>query len=293
MYHFFLYITFQVISTELCSYGLIEQHRICLHTKTVANIDFRPPMPAHRRFYQWFRWTLSVIAMDTAKDARVLILEDALRRLNEIVSNRKLKMHISYGKLGDLLAIAGGLLYEVKYSYQDSQILADFEATQKLVSAIAEFEDLYRAALSSGHKPSTVKEKMVLAEVEYSLRIVRGFPARLREFDDEPGLAVDILSVEISQISSVEGSDKLSECRCTDGTRIWNIITNLPDVKTGVKLACAVLPPVEMMNHVSEAMFLGSTPLPDDLPLGTLTNPPEISLAQARAQVLQITKRMA
>ncbi|MCK5150307.1 MAG: tRNA-binding protein, partial [Candidatus Thorarchaeota archaeon] len=86
--------------------------------------------------------------------------------------------------------------------------------------------------------------------------------------------------------------DNLMECRCTDGSRIWKIVTNLPDVKTGSKLACAILPPVEMMGIVSEAMFLGGTPLPESTDLGPLTDPPETSLDQARAQILQITKRM-
>ena len=54
--------------------------------------------------------------MDTAKDGRVLVLEDALRRLTEVVTNRKLKMHIDYGKLAETLKTAGALLYEVKYS---------------------------------------------------------------------------------------------------------------------------------------------------------------------------------
>ena len=57
-------------------------------------------------------------------------------------------------------------------------------------------------------------------------------------------------------------------------------------------MACAVLPPIEMMGIVSEAMFLGGEQLPDDVELGVFKNPPASALDQARAQVLQITKRM-
>ena len=231
--------------------------------------------------------------MDTAKDARVLVLEDALRRLNEIVGNRKLKMHIEYGRLNELLKNAGSLLYEVKYAYQDAKALADLEATEKLIAHIGEFEKLYRGALASGYKPSTVKEQVVQAEVEYALRIVKGFQDRLRTYDEEPGFAVDILAVEISQVSKVQGSDNLTECRCTDGSKIWKIVTNISNVQVGTKLACAVLPPVEMMNVLSEAMFLGGTPLSEETPLGLLTNPPTHTVDQARAQVKQVTKRMS
>ena len=87
-------------------------------------------------------------------------------------------------------------------------------------------------------------------------------------------------------------SKNLTECRCTDGSRIWKIITNLPDIKTGTKLVCAILPPVEMMDIVSEAMFLGGDPLPESSDLGPMENPPAAVLDQARAQVLQIMKRM-
>jgi len=46
------------------------------------------------------------------------------------------------------------------------------------------------------------------------------------------------------------------------------------------------------MNVVSEAMFLGGDALQEATGLGLLANPPESALDQARAQVLQITKRM-
>ncbi|MHA1909455.1 MAG: hypothetical protein ACW98Y_19310, partial [Candidatus Thorarchaeota archaeon] len=200
--------------------------------------------------------------MDTAKDGRVLVLEDALRRLTDVVSNRKLKMHIDYSKLAESLKNAGALLYEVKYSYTDATALSDIPATTNLINSIAEFGDIYTKAKESGHKPSTIKEHLAHLEVEYALRIVGGFQNRLRDFDDDPGRAVDIIAVEISSTKSVEGSSNLTECRCTDGSRIWRIVTNLPDVKDGSKLACAILPPVEMMGIVSEAMFLGGTPLP-------------------------------
>ncbi|MHA1577109.1 MAG: hypothetical protein ACTSU3_07095 [Candidatus Thorarchaeota archaeon] len=230
--------------------------------------------------------------MDTAKDARILVLEDALNRINEIVANRKLKLHIEYGKISEYLKVAGSLLYEVKYSYIDSVALADLDATSKILESINNLRALYTAALNSGYKPSTVKESLTVAEMEYAFRIIAGFPAHLRMKTDDPAYAIDILAVEISQAQPLQGSENLTECRCSDGSRIWNIITNITGLKAGTKLACAVLPPVEMMNNISEAMFLGSDPLPDETDLGPIDTPPDSALDQARAQVLQITKRM-
>ena len=238
--------------------------------------------------------TLEMVSvLDTAKDARLLVLEDALRRLNELVGNRKLKLHVDYTKLGSTLQQAGSLIYEIKYSYVPASKVAELEATQKIVNGMAEFRRILEEAIqSSGYKPSTLNESLSLTEAFYSFRIVERLLNKLQDFDDEPAYAVDILAVELSQVQTVPDSKNLTECRCTDGSRIWKIVTNIQDLKTGIKLACAILPPVEMMGIVSEAMFLGGEPLPEDTELGFMKTPPSSALDQARAQVLQITKRM-
>jgi predicted RNA-binding protein with EMAP domain len=231
--------------------------------------------------------------LDTAKDARVILLEDAIRRLTETVGGRRLKLHVEYSKLIELLQQAGTLIYEVKYAYVPPKQLAELEATLNIVNALKSFREILESAIrSSGYKPSTVKESLTLSDVFYSFRIVENFVRKLTEYDDDPSNAIDILAVEISQTQSVPDSKNLTECRCTDGSRIWKIVTNIQDVKPGLKLACAILPPVEMMNIVSEAMFLGGEPLPDDTQLGIMKTPPRSAVDQARAQVLQVMKRM-
>jgi len=231
--------------------------------------------------------------LDTAKDARVLVVEDALRRLNDVIGNRKLKTHLDYSKLNELLKTAGALLYEVKYSYVESASLADLDPTVNLVAAIKELFGLVNESIKSkSYSPTSKGEKLALAEAAYSSRIVTGFQRRLKEFDEDPGYAIDILAVEISALAPVQGSNNLTECRCTDGSRIWTIVTNIKGLKPQTKLSCAILPPSDMMGVVSEAMFLGSTPLPESTNLGQLSTPPDSALDQARAQVMQITKRM-
>ncbi len=230
--------------------------------------------------------------MDTAKDARILILEDALKRLNDAVGNRKFRFHVDYGILTESLKTAGSLFYEVKYSYMDGPSLADAPPTENLVAAIGKFGDTFRSALrDTGYRPETPKERLVHADIRYALRTVGGFPRRLRECPEDPAYAVDLLAVEITQTGQVEGAKNLTDCRCTDGTRIWPIVTNIEGLRAGIRLPCAVLPPVEMMGVVSEAMFLSGSPLPDAIPPGPLVDPPSSALDNARAQVLGITKR--
>lgn len=231
--------------------------------------------------------------MDTAKDARILVLEDAIRRLNEIVGNRKLKMHIDYSSLTDALKRAGSLLYDIKYSYLPAPQVANLEATSHIMEQFAIYRERLETAIkSSGYKPATVNDSLTLAEAFYSFRIGSGLKKRLQAQSDDPGLAIDILTVQVSQVQPLPHSKNLSECRCTDGSKIWRIVTNIPALKPGIKIPCAVLPPIEIMGLVSEAMFLGADFLPDETPLGLLEHPPEETLNQARAQVLQITKRM-
>jgi predicted RNA-binding protein with EMAP domain len=167
------------------------------------------------------------------------------------------------------------------------------DATKNIVESVAEFRNILEDAIkTSGYKPTSLNESLCLAEVFYAFRIAEALIRKLQDFDDDPAYAVDIVAVEISQTQSVPDSKNLTECRCTDGSRIWRIVTNLQEVKIGSKLACAVLPPVEMMGIVSEAMFLGGDSLPDDTPLGPLDSPTSSIINQTRAQVLQITKRM-
>lgn len=220
-------------------------------------------------------------------------MEDAIRRLNEIIGNRKLKFHIEYSKLAEILHQAGSLFYEVKYSYLPSKQIADLDATKKIVEDFVRFRQLLDNAIkTTGYKPTTTKDALTQAEVFYSFRIIEDFQRKLRSYDEEPGRAVDIMVVEISQVHSIPDSKHLTECRCTDGKHIWKIVTNLPNIKVGTKLVCAILPPVEMMNIVSEAMFLGGAPLQEDTKLGRMENPSSSVLDQARAQVLHIMKRM-
>ncbi|MHA1768862.1 MAG: hypothetical protein ACTSV3_03320 [Candidatus Thorarchaeota archaeon] len=231
--------------------------------------------------------------LDTAKDARILVLEDGLRRLAEMVGNRKFKFHVEYSKLSEILQETGSLIYEVKYSYISSKDVAELPATKKIVDGVSQFSKLVNHAVkATGFKPTTTKEVFTLAEASYVFRIAESFETRMKESPDDPAYAVDILAVEVSQAQPVPESKNLTECRCTDGSRIWRILTNISGVKPKTKLACAVLPPAEMMGIVSEAMFLGGDPLPDDTPLGTLHDPPPAALSQARAQVLQVIKRM-
>lgn len=220
-------------------------------------------------------------------------MEDALNRLNDVIGNRKLKFHVEYSKLVEILKNVGSLIYEVKYSYVPAEQVAELEPTRKIVSSIADFQKIIEQSLkSTGHKAATPKEAHTHAELSYCFKIVEGFQNRLKQFDDDPAYAVDLLAVEISQEQPIPDSKHLTECRCTDGSKIWKVITNIQGIKTGTILPLAMLPPVDMMGIVSEGMFLGGTPLPESTELGMLKNPSPAVLDQARAQVLHITKRM-
>ena len=231
--------------------------------------------------------------MDTSKDARILVLEDALKRLNDIVKHRRLKFQISYSELSKILGLVENIFYEIKYCYLEPRELSELDATKSIIDVGMKFQETYEEALkSTGYESGSTKEKLVHAEVKYALRIIDGFPNRLLNYNEDPAHAVDILAVEITQTKPVEGSDNLTECRCTDGSRIWTIVTNIKGISVGEKMSCAILPPAEMISVVSEAMFLGSEQLPDSTQLGILSSPSKAAIDQARAQVMGIMKRL-
>ncbi|MHA2034333.1 MAG: hypothetical protein DRO93_05455 [Candidatus Thorarchaeota archaeon] len=232
-------------------------------------------------------------ALDTAKDPRILVVEDAIGRFGNIVRNRRLKVHLDYGTFANALKSLESTFYEVKYSYAEPGQLAELPATRKMVEEISRMGTTIESAVSSAnYRPKTVGERLALSEFRYGVRTVEGLPRRLA-LPDDPAFAVDIIAVEVTQVSKVEGSDKLTLCRCTDAARIWTIVTNIQRIKPGTRLPAAVLPPTEMMGVVSEAMFLGGDPLPEDTTLGLLSAPPEAALNQARGQVMALIKRLA
>lgn len=230
--------------------------------------------------------------LDTAKDARILILEDALRRLESIFSKRLLRFQVDYNQLLNLLGAAKEAYYAIKYSYMEPHELRTSESLETLTNAIRKFESIYTTAKDErGFKPAKTSEKRLLAETEYVFRVVFGFRNRLSR-PPNPAFAIDILCVEITQVSDVEQSDNLLACRCTDGSRIWRVHTNIDSVESGMRMAVGVLPPAELMGGVSEAMFLHRAPLHKDTTLGFLDKPPQEALDQAAAQVVNITKKV-
>jgi predicted RNA-binding protein with EMAP domain len=233
-----------------------------------------------------------VYFLDTATDARILVLEDALRRLQNIFSKRLLRFQVDYKRLLEFHDQAKEAYYGIKYSYHEPEEIKSSQSLEALVSAVRQFEDIYRTAVEErAFKPENTSQKRLIAETEYAFRTIFGFRNRLR-CPSDPAFAIDILCVEITKISRVEESDTLTACRCSDGSRIWEVLTNIVSMDSGLKMAIGVLPPTELMNRVSEAMFLHKSPLSEDTPLGRLENPPDEVLDQARAQVLNITKKV-
>jgi len=134
-------------------------------------------------------------------------MEDALRRLNDIVGNRKFKFHVEYSKLADVLQKVGSLVYEVKYSYVSADQVADLDSTKKIVEGIGVFRNMLEHSIkSTGFKPGTPKEVYTQAELSYCFRIITGFQYRLKNYSDDPAHSIDILAVEISQTQPVSDS---------------------------------------------------------------------------------------
>jgi predicted RNA-binding protein with EMAP domain len=233
-----------------------------------------------------------VYSLDTANDARILVVEDALKRLENIFSKRLLRFQVDYKRLLELHGKAKEAYYGIKFSYQEPEEIKSSKSLESLVESIEKFEDIYQTARNErAFKPENPSQKKLIAETEYVFRTVFGFGNRLN-YPSDPAFAIDILCVEITHASHIEESDSLTACRCSDGSRIWEILTNIDFLDTELKMPAGVLPPTELMNSVSEAMFLHRSPLSQDTPLGRLDDPPNEALDQARAQVLNIAKKV-
>ncbi len=196
--------------------------------------------------------------MDTAHDYRILLAEDALKRLENIIKYNRLGIPLSVNRLLGYVHEMKSLLYRLKYMYLPYKDLARTEEVSRikeLAGVIA--KELLNRELLQKFKPNRMAE----AEARYALRILYGLKYRIMLGDENnPLYAVDIEGVEVVSVSRHPNSDRLYVTKA-EGILPYVIVTNISDIKKGEVRAAVVLPPVDLRGIISEAMYC-SKPIP-------------------------------
>ncbi len=196
--------------------------------------------------------------MDTARDFRILIAEDALERIEDIIRHHKLNMSINWGSAQNIVEKLRSCLMRVKYSYLPLRLLLKMEELRSIQNYSIE---LSRTILNKNLIQKFNPDPYMVAITRYSLRTLYGLRYRLSLGEDnKPYYAVDIEGVEIVSVHKHPRADRLYITRA-EGIFPYTIITNIERVRKGEVRAAAILPPAIIRGELSEAMYC-SDPIP-------------------------------
>lgn len=199
--------------------------------------------------------------MDTSKDFRILMAENALLRLESRIRVWNLNYPIHKNKALELIRKAKTHLNAVKYSYLPlSYLLRNDDVIQLGLVG----KELAKEILPPKGVEVPQKNRLHVAELKYALVQLVGLRARMALGEENlPEYAVDIIGVEVVSVLKHPSAKNLYVTRAGTPQYGFNIITNIRDIKKGEVRAVAVLPPQEFFGLVSEAMYC-SDPLPKE-----------------------------
>jgi predicted RNA-binding protein with EMAP domain len=193
---------------------------------------------------------------DTANDPRLLVAEFALKVLREnIFARGTYRSAFSKDQIQTRLANIESQIMVLKYKYMSPAALAEGPE----VAAISKHAvDLRNSMAGMFH--SRGAETIVEAKLAWALRMLEGLPARLARADDtaDPmAMGVDIVAVTVRNVLKKEA---YWHTKVMEGGKEYLVVTNIPDLTSGIRLGVAILPPAMVGGHISQAMFLGNEP---------------------------------
>ncbi|MFX1536006.1 MAG: hypothetical protein ACFFDI_17460 [Promethearchaeota archaeon] len=215
--------------------------------------------------------------MDTGNDYRILVAEDALKRLQEIFRSRKFRFPFKYNEYQPLIDKCHKFLQTIRYCYLEIEDILKMNELTELQATSQKIEEIITDQIKKvNYQAKEPKEKITLLELDYIFVILKGLARRLQDPSD-PAFALDTFAVQISNVSKHPKSKNLFICRTTDGKKIWQIVTNISTIKKDQVLPAVHLPPVLFDNVMSEAMFVSDESMsnkPGDAikPSGSLLN---------------------
>jgi len=197
--------------------------------------------------------------MDTTSDYRLLLVKDAVRRLERIVRVWSLNYPIHKSRALELVESARREVDKILYSYLPLNYLVRSDSMDRL-SSLAKV--LAKELLPSRGLALNTRSKELVAEIRYSLlQLINLRPKLMLGEDNRPEKAVDIVGVEIVSVSKHPKAVKLLITKAGTPSYSFTIVTNLTNVKRGEVRAATILPPRNFYEVISEAMYC-SDPIP-------------------------------
>ncbi len=206
--------------------------------------------------------TYGAVAVDTSRDYRILIAEDALHRLESRVKSWGLPYPLNRGVAESLLSRARSLLMSIKYSYLPLNYLLSSPQLKELAGTARELSKYLLPP--PNFRVEGTSSKLAVAEIKYSLLALIGLKARLALGEENlPEYGVDVVGVEVVTVSRHSSADRLWVLKVGTEKFSLTVVTNIPNVKKGEVRAVAILPPKNLYGVISEAMIV-SDPIPTE-----------------------------
>lgn len=226
--------------------------------------------------------------MDTANDYRFIIAEDAINRLRKIIVNWQLPYPINKSKALKNIEEIESRVMRMKYSFLPMTLLLKMRELKEIIDYAMELSKILLPSKALHTKKT--KHQLLISEIRYSLWILIGLKQRLMRGEHNlPEYAIDVIGVEILFVQKHPSADKLWVLKCGTESFGFTVVTNIPNIKKGEIRGAAILPPVEFIGVVSEAM-IATDPLPTEYK-GRLVPLNRINIGEVRAKVLNIVSR--
>jgi predicted RNA-binding protein with EMAP domain len=219
---------------------------------------------------------------DTSKNPVIIVAEYALQTIRRSFRTKLgFRPIVSKNELETLLHRMESSLMALKYSYLSlAELLAHNELKELKNSA-----NLILEAIKPGLEIKSTN-KLAYATLEWGINVISGIPRRLGYKSDQLGAGVDI---KVLRVQNVKPFGKFIMTRAYDDKRTYTIMTNLIGIKPNHNLAAAFLPPIEVGNQLSEAMFLGLEEREEQA--GEYLNPAKAPLKEINAILHQVLKK--
>ncbi|ABN69980.1 t-RNA-binding domain protein [Staphylothermus marinus F1] len=226
--------------------------------------------------------------MDTANDYRFIIAEDAINRLRKIITSGQLPHHINKNRALSIIDEIKSRIMRLKYSFLPVTLLLRMRELDEIINYSMELSKMLLPKKHIGSKKS--KLQLLISEIRYSLWILMGLKHRLRFGEQNlPEYAIDVIGVEILLVQKHPSADKLWVLKCGTEKIGLTVITNIPNIRKGEVRGVAILPPVEFMGIVSEAM-IATDPLPKTYK-GRIVPFDKMNVSEIRAKILNTLSR--
>ena len=193
--------------------------------------------------------------MDTSNDFRILVAEDALRKLLNLINSKRLPVAYEKKRAQEKIHKINSNLMAIKYSYLAPNQLVTSQIFSEYEKSVNELIEL----LKVDTKAATIKDtnqKFAIAQYKYIIRILTGLKDRLLlGQDNKPEYAIDIIGVKVLAVAKHPQSNKLKVCKVEDSKHSYVVITNMQKISKNEFYGVAFLPPVILMGEISEGMF--------------------------------------